>query len=325
MTSPLRGLATVILVSSLVGCASAPDKAIDTAAEAKVTASEAIVGVQQSKLYTVIEPLETPPIIGAGFIGGFVSGMINGITNDAIKDSKSKQAEAALQPLTDALQGFDFNSPAFSGAQADLPKANWLHLGQVTFTKDTSGAALDKAFDTTQVSYILYVLLDYHLSFDYKQLTVTDHFWLAPRPRPGSTLHHGANGYTFIVPGSDPSNAIYENIVTYATAIPDGVIPPQTGFQEKTADALQYWAKDQAAVTRARLTDAIGELRRLTLQALQNPGKPAKVRDEVAVGSKEGQVLENHDNARYVIQFDDGTLMSIDASLVKILRTGKQY
>lgn len=43
----------------------------------------------------------------------------------------------------------------------------------------------------------------------------------------------------------------------------------------------------------------------------------------MAVGSREGQVLENHGNARYVIRFHDGTLMSIGSSLVKVLRTGK--
>lgn len=332
MSSVLRGLVLGVIVSSLAGCGGAPHKEIDESIRAKITASDAVVAIPQPQLYATFQETEIPYILGAGFLTGglavgFMAGVVdsaaNGATNEALKDSRTIKAAETLRPVTDASQGFDFDSPALSSVQADLPKVAWLHLGRVTFTKSPAGLALDKAFDTTQVPYILYVLLDYHLSFDFKQLTVTEHFWLSPRPRPGSTLHHGANGYTYIVPGSDPSNAVYENIVTYETAIPEGVIPHQIGSQEKIDDALQYWAKDHAAAVRARLTDAIDELSRLSLQALLNPGKPAKVNDEVAVGTKEGQVLENQDNARYVIQFDDGSLMSIDAPLVKVLRTGK--
>lgn len=321
MSALLRGLATAMTISSLAGCASASYKGIDAAAEAKVTASEAVVAVKQLEIYAAAEPTAENPVIGGGAIGG----ALNSLSNDLLKDSASERTAKTLQPLRDALQGFDFDSAALSRLQADLPKAAWLHLGQITLTKDPSGAAFDKAFDTTRVPYVLFVTLDYHLSFDFRQLLVTEHLWLAPKPLPGSTLRHGPNGYTFIVPGSDPSNAVYENTVTYVTAVPEGVIPHQIAHQEQAVDAAQYWANDHGAVARARLTDAIDELSRLSLQCLQNPGKPAEVKDEVAVGTKEGHVLEDQGNARMVIQFDDGSVMSIDSSLVKILRTGKQY
>lgn len=332
MSAAFRGFIISIVLSSLAGCGGAPHKEMDESIRAKITASDAVVAIQQPQLYAISQETETPYILGAVLFAGAVLGGIavgaadsaaNDVTNQALNVSQSKEAAETMRPVTDALQGFDFDSLALSTVQADLPKATWLHLGHITLTKAPTGIALDKAFDSTQAPYILYVLLDYHLSFDFKKLTVIEHFWLSPRPRPGSTLHHGANGYTYTVPGSDPINAVYENVVIYASAIPEGVIPPQQSAKDKITYAIQYWANDHAAALRARLTDAIAELSRLSLQALQNPGEPAKVRDEVAVGSKEGQVLENHDNARYVIQFHDGTLMSIDSSLVKVLRTGK--
>lgn len=320
MSTAVRGLILVAAFSSLAGCGSAPYKSIDAATEAKITASQGVLGVQQPQIYAAVQPTSGNPMAGGGT---FIGGAVNGAINSLMADKAHEAAEEGLQPLRDALQGFDFDSLALSGFQADLPKATWLHLNQMSLTKDASGAGLDKFFDSSQLPYALFVSLDYHLSYDFRQLIVAEHMWLCPKPLPGSKLRHGPNGYTYTMPGSDESNAIYESTVSYVTAVPEGVIPHQTAHQEQAAAAIQYWAKDHGAVARARLRDAIAELSRLSLQALQNPGKPAKVRDEVAFGLKEGQVLENHDNARMVIQFDDGSLLSIDATLVRILRTGK--
>lgn len=320
MSTTSRSLALAVISASLAGCGAAPHKAMDAATVTKVTASQAVVGVKQSEIYAVIQP-SANPLMGAGAIGA----AIGSLEESAIDNSNYKANQKNVGPLRDALLSFDFDSLALADFQAQLPKAAWLHLGQVTLTKDTSGEGYDKPMNASQVPYTLFVSLDYHLSIDYRQLLVTEHLWLSPKPVPGSTLRHGANGYTYTVPGSDPGNAVYANTVTYETAIPDGVIPHQLAHQEAVDDAVQYWAKDNAAVTRSTLTTALSELSRLGLQCLQDYDKPVEAKDEVAVGSKEGHIIEKEDGDREVIQFDDGTLMSIDTQLVKILRTGKQY
>lgn len=315
----LRGLVAVILLSSLAACASS-GKALDAAAQAKVSASQGVLGIKQPEIYAVIGQANNTALGGGAIAAG-----VGQLSADLQNERAQERVDEAMKPLHEALQGFDFDSLALSKLQGALPKAAWLHLGQVALTKDTSSDNYEKLLNTAQAPYTLFMTVDYHLSFNLRQLLVTEHLWLSPKPLPGSTLRHGPNGYTFTVPGSDPSNAVYETTVTYVTAVPDGVIPHQLPVQEAMDDAGQYWANGHGAMVRARLTDAMDELSRLSLQCLQNPGKPAEVKDEVAVGNKEGHVLENHDNARYVIQFDDGSVMSIDASLVKILRTGKQY
>jgi len=191
--------------------------------------------------------------------------------------------------------------------QAQLPKVDWLHLSTVTFTKAASSDAYDKLITDAQVPYTLIVRLDYHLSWDLKLLLVTATAQLLPKPTPGSNVHQGPNGTTFTVSASDPSNIIYTNTVTYVASIPDGMLSEHASFKEAAPVAMPYWSKDHAAVTRAALADAAAEVSRLVALSLQNPGKTADVKDEVAVGPEEGHILEKA-FGQYVV----GMVMGID-------------
>jgi hypothetical protein len=312
MSALLRGLALAVLVSTFAGCASGPYKALDPATQVKVTASQAIVSVKQSEIYAAIQRADN----GAG-------GLLGALTGSIVEESETKRAEQAVTPLRDALLDYDFDGHALAGMQAQLPKVDWLHLSTVTFTKAASSDAYDKLITDAQVPYTLIVRLDYHLSWDLKLLLVTATAQLLPKPTPGSNVHQGPNGTTFTVSASDPSNIIYTNTVTYVASIPDGMLSEHASFKEAAPVAMPYWSKDHAAVTRAALADAAAEVSRLVALSLQNPGKTADVKDEVAVGPEEGHILEKQGDNRVVIQFDDGSVMSTETRLVKYLKTGK--
>ena len=331
MSASLRGIAVGFLISTLAGCASG-GAYMDTATKAKVTASEGVVGVTQPELNVMIQPVTVAP--AGGFIGGFIGGLASG----AIENSALKKAEKKIGPLRNSLINFDFDGQLLSTMQAQLPKADWLHLGKVALTKDASGDAYDKTLLSAQTPYILFVTVNYYLSFDFKQLSVIASVKLLPKATLASTVQQGPNGTTYHLSPSADKNAIYTKTVSYQAGVPQGIFDKNKAQIEATPDgaalnhvdlagaaAIQYWAQDDAAMMKAALADAIRDLSRLAADGLQNPGKPTAGPDLVAVGPQEGHIIENEPDGRVVIQFDDGSVMSVDAQLVKYLRTGKQY
>ena len=202
MSSLLRGLAAFILVASLAGCASSSFKTMDATTKAKVTASDGVAGIRQSEIYAVI-----PQNNGGG-------GLLGALIGAAAENSAINRVQKEVAPVRDALLDFDFDGQTVSDLQQQLVKVDWLHLGNVTLTKDVSSDGYDKAIDDSQKPYTLFVTLDYHLSFDFKQLFVTARINLLPKPIPGSTVRQGPNGSTFKVSASDPGNSVYSNTVS---------------------------------------------------------------------------------------------------------------
>lgn len=340
MTRVLRGFVLAVCICWLAACASGPHKALEASKQAQVTASEAVVGVKQEKLIVEIDPVIVQvSYLGAAFLGGPVAGAVSGLVSEAIESDELKLADKAAGPLRDQLAGFDFDGSALQGMQAELGKVAWLHLDKVTLTKDVSSAGYDKILDGTQAPYTLFVNEAYILTGDLQQLYVVARIVLLPKPTPGSTIRQGPNGTTYFMPPSDISNAVYINTVYYLTAIPEDAyaqfkaqveasppVVPRHGYVDiDRIAAARYWGQDGATPLKRALTEATSELGRLAALCLQSPGKPASFKDEVAVGIKEGHLLRLEGDPRAVIQFDDGSLVSVDTQLVKILRTGKRY
>ncbi len=335
----LRGLTLAVSVCMLAACASSSYKALETSKQTKVTASEGVLGVQQPELGVTAEPVIVPVATGVVLLSGFgvVAESVSALAGTEIVDSELRRAEKAVGPLRNELLGFDFDGQALATMQAELPKVTWLHLDKVTLTKDVSSEAYDKILDSTQVPYTLFVTEGYVLTDDLQQLYVVAQIGLLPKPTPGSTVRQGPNGTAFTVPASDISNAIYANVVYYQTAIPEDAyeklkaqveaepVPPHGYVDVDRVAAVRYWSQDNAAPIKRALTDATAELARLAAQCLQNPGKLADFKDEVAFGTKEGHVLGPDGDARTVIQFDDGSVLSLDNGFLKVLHTGKMY
>lgn len=335
MSVCLRAAMLAVIVSCLSGCAGGP-KPLDTTVQAKVTASQAVIGVQQVEVGVSGQPAIVPVFAGATFFSGFVAGAMTALASTVIENTELKHAEKAVGPLRNQMVDFDFDGPALQAMQAGLGKVAWLHLDKVTLTKDVSTDGYDKILDGAQVPYTLFVNESYFLTDDLKRLYVVAQIALLPRPTPGSTIRQGPNGTTYFMPPSDVSNAVYTNVVYYLTAIPPYAyaqfkgqaeaipVPPHGYVDTDRVAAVLYWGQDGAAPIRRALTDAAAELGQLVMQCLQDPRKPPSFTDEVAVGNSQGRVVGQQGDRRTVIQFSDGSLMSVDTQLVKILRTGKQ-
>lgn len=332
-------VALMAFVIMLGGCASGPYKALDASKQAKVTASEGIVGVKQEELNVGIDPAIMPiAVAGTTFASGFVAGAVSALVITGIENTELKRSEKAEGPLRNALLDFDFDGLALRAVQVEVAKVGWLHLDKVTLTKDVSSDDYDKILDGAQAPYTLFVNEGYFLTTDLKQLYVVAQIVLLPKPAPGSTIRRGPNGTTYFMPPSDVSNAVYTNVVYYKTAIPQDAyeqfeaqteaspppVPPHAYVDLDRVAAVRYWSQDDASPMKRALTDAASELGRLVAQCLQNPGKLASFKDEVAVGIRQGRVVGQEDDARTVVQFDDGSLMSVDTRFVKTLYTGKQ-
>lgn len=337
MSSLLRGLTLVAFVCMLAACASGPYRALGTSKQAKVTASNGVVGVQQTELGVIVQPVILDQVAaGVTLLSGLTVGFVTALAGAAIENSELRRAEKAVGPLRRELVDFDFDGQALASMQAELGKVAWLHLDKVTLTKDVSSDGYE-ILDGAQVPYTLFVNEGYVLTDDLQQLYVIAQIRLFPKPTSGSTVRQGPNGTTFTVPASDTSNVVYTNVAYYQTAMPQDAYEqfkaqveaepvPRHGYVDvDRVAAVRYWSQDNAAPIKRALSDATAELARLVAQCLQNPGKLASFKDEVAFGTEEGHVLGPDGGTRTVIQFDDGSVMSLDTGFVKILRTGKQY
>lgn len=309
MSTALRGLALAVIVSSLAGCVPAAYKAINPKLKSQISASTGVLGIQQSEI--------KPSINYAGSSGG----LIGAIISSSIDNAHLAKAEKTITPLRNVLVDYDFDGPATAAMQAQLPKVDWLHLTGVTLVKDTSDANLGSLVIAAPTPYTLVVIVEYHLSPDFDKLVVTAHAHLMTKPTSSRQSDLASNA----------NNAIYDETVTYESVIADGVVddleakaqaaapPPPPG--KKAPDALGdddaavlYWSQDKAAAARAALTQGIGEVSRLLAMAMQNPYVLGSVPEDVKVNHVHGHVIEQGAGNRVVVQLEDGTVLSTDAS-----------
>lgn len=308
MFAVLRGLALAVIVFSLAGCAAAPYKAISPKLKSQVSASAGVLGIQQSEI--------KPTINYAGTSGG----LIGAIISSSIDNAHLAKAEKTITPLRNALVDYDFDGPMLAAMQAQLPKVDWLHLTGMSLVKDTSDPNMGGLIAGASAPYTLVVMVDYHLSPDFDKLVVTAHAHLMPKPTATRQPNAAPNS----------SNAIYDETVTYESTIPDGVVDDmedkakadaQAGKQvgeklDDEATGTLYWSQDGAAAAKTALTQGIADVSRLLAMAMQNPYTPGSLPDDAKVNHTKGHILEEEAGKRVVVQMEDGTLISTDASQV---------
>ena len=245
-----------------------------------VTGGRAVeVLVAQSEIKSDINPSNIAAATGGGILGGLLAASQNA--------SRAKKAEATIEPLRNALTGFDGDALALDTTKAGLADVAWLQPTAITESKDTSLLGESAFLDKSGADQTVFVEYSYDMSPDFAAVRVVAKINIAGKAMPV--------GATKAEERLSPRNLLDAiNIISVVTL-------PDAASKDPAANAAR-WSADGAKAARAALTEAFTEIQKLMPRALalskadvvamNGKDKPKKV-----VGGYLGRVQESNGDA----------------------------
>lgn len=242
-------------VSSDAVAAGPPNVVTEEARNAPARAVQVLVA--QSEIKSNINPSNIAVATGGGLLGGALAASQNA--------SRTKKAEALIEPVREALSDFDADRLAQDTTAAALAQVPWLQGAAVSFSKDSSPVGKSSALDSLGASQIVFIEYTYDFSPDFADLRVVSKVEFANKAMPAAATKPEAR--------VNRKNLAYAQQVTTIVSLPAPV-------DEKAGNAAQ-WGADGGRRAREALTLAFAE------QAKLLPRTLALTADEVAaMGAK---------------------------------------
>ena len=250
------GICLAVAVAPMGSAAFAAPANVVTEAARKIEGERAVqVLVAQSEIKSNINPSNIAVATGGGLIGGMLAASQNA--------SRTKKAEALIEPVREALIDFDVDRLAQDTTTAALAQVPWLQNAAIGFSKDSSPVGKSGALDSIGASQVAFVEYSYDFSPDFAELRVVAKVELANKALPAAA--------------TEPEARVKRKNLAYAqqaTAIVSLPVP----LDDKAANAAA-WSADGGKVARAALTTAFSDLQHLIPRTL------ALTADEVAAMS----------------------------------------
>lgn len=232
----------VVLCTLMLGaCASAPTYiALPDAAKSQLTSTDVVAAIPQSEI-AVYVPATNPSMAGGGLIGALIT--------TSIDDVRVTKAEEALEPLRNALIGYDFDQMAAAELKTALSTQTILNVTGVTAVKNVS-AKLTNAVTGSKSAAVLVTAFDYHLEYDGIGLTVNLTANLFPNTDTLKTLRPLKGNKQILA----PQNALYHRTFMHIEMIPN------TPAKIDRNTMIARWSADNGAAMRNALTKAVTDL-----------------------------------------------------------------
>lgn len=172
----LSGLAAALMVVSMPASAGTPKNILLETARPVPDAREVHVYVGQEEIAAEINPSQVSMVTGGGLLGALI--------DIQIQAERAKKAEAAIQPIRTALQGFDVDALAEASARSAIEKMPWFQPGEMTFSRDTSASGRIAVLDAARTSQVALITFVYDVSPDFSAIRVLMAVEFAPRDTP---------------------------------------------------------------------------------------------------------------------------------------------
>lgn len=230
--------------------------------------------VAQSEIKSNINPSNIAVATGGGLLGGALAASQNA--------SRTKKAEALIEPVREALTDFDADRLAQDTTAAALAQVPWLQSAAVSFSKDSSPVGKSSALDSLGASQVAFIEYTYDFSPDFADLRVVAKVEFANKAMPAAATKPEAR--------VNRKNLAYSQQVTTIVSLSAGV-------DEKAGNAAQ-WGADGGKRAREALTLAFAELgkllpRALALTADDVAAMSAKTNPKGNVGGFSGRTLQS--------------------------------
>lgn len=295
-----RRVALPALISfALVGCAVQP--ANQRGAKEVVGGLQPIdvtVGIKQSELYADFVPsvagqaaingcLAVP---GIGLLLAAACGGIGGAADASINAERAKVADETIRPVKDLLVDIKFDELMNTALSNELRAIPGVRIDNFAATKNVSPKAYEEAYRASTAKGVMFITVDYHLSRDFRELSVTASSALYPRELSEPNGSTGDRRFATTESMLADSRAALRSKVSYQLRLP---LPAKTTPEENVA----AWRADGARAIRLGLQNATAELARLTAEDLQ--------REPVSAKAPRGTIGER--NGGQVVRYRDGS------------------
>jgi hypothetical protein len=232
--------------------------------------------VAQSEIKSNINPSNIAVATGGGLLGGLMAASQNA--------SRTKKAEAAIEPLRVALTGFDVDRLAQDTTAAALAQVPWLQSANVSFSKDSSPVGKSGALDAGSASQIAFIEYSYDLSPDFETLRVVAKVDFANKAVPAASA-------------GKPESRVSRKNLAYSQQITSIVALASPGPNMGANSSL--WSADEGKRARDALTMAFAEIQQLLPRALaltpaQVSAMAAKTNPKSNAGGYAGRLVESN-------------------------------
>jgi hypothetical protein len=200
--------------------------------------------VAQSEIKSNINPSNIAVATGGGLLGGALAASQNA--------SRTKKAETLIEPVREALTGFDADRLAQDTTSAALAQVPWLQSAAISFSKDSSPVGKGSALDSIGANQVAFIEYTYDFSPDFSELRVVAKVEFANKAMPAAATKPEAR--------VSRKNLAYAQQVTTIVSLPAAV--------EKKAGNAAQWAADGGKAARQALTLAFAEMEKLLPRTL---------------------------------------------------------
>ena len=289
MSIAFRSLLLSTLFAVQVPALAAPPKNIVPPEMLAATGEQRTVQVFVPQAEIKADIVDSKVAMAAG--GGLLMAMIDA----GVNSSRAKKAEAAVQPVREALTGYDADALALATTNAALTGQTWLGAQPAQLSKDNTVPAKMAVLDATSTPQTVFIEFEYGLSPDFSAVVVSASIQIASREVPAKKKPDAR-----VI----PRNLLYVQSVRSVQVLPD----PD---KEATVNAGR-WAEGDAALARKSLDAAFARVGELIPRALQVSAEDQaawkKVKGNTALGGHSGKLVEESDGETLLF---DGSLISV--------------
>jgi hypothetical protein len=227
--------------------------------------------VAQSEIKSNINPSNIAVATGGGLLGGALAASQNA--------SRTKKAEALIEPIREAMTGFDADRLAQDTTAAALAQVPWLQSSAISFSKDSSPVGKAAALDSIGASQIAFIEYTYDFSPDFADLRVVANVEFANKAMPAAATKPEAR--------VSRKNLAYSQQVTTIVSLP-------APAEDKAGNAA-LWGADGGKRAREAVTLAFARIetllpRTLSLSAADVAASGAETNPKGTAGGFAGRV-----------------------------------
>ncbi len=199
--------------------------------------------VPQAEIKTEINESKSAMVAGGGLLFAMIDAGVN--------SSRTKKAEAAVQPLRDALAGYNFDDDARDSTGLALSSVPWLKVTEQRLTKDDSQPGLLGVLDSLPTSRLLIADYGYSLSPTGDEMVIHVALSIASRETPA---------------GKKPADRLKPKYLAYQQRL---TVVAQLNIPAKDLAAnVARWSADGAALARKTLASELADVRTLIVRSL---------------------------------------------------------
>jgi hypothetical protein len=231
------------LVLATASAASGPPNFVSD--EVRASASEWGIAtiVAQAEVKTEIDESKTAMMAGGGALFALIDAGVN--------SSRAKKAEAAIQPLRDALSGYDFDAEATATTTAAAREVGWLKVAEQRSGKDDSEPGLLALLDAGATPKLLYADYVYSLGPRGDRLVTQVTLTIASKEPPA---------------GKRPEDRVKPKYLAYSQKLK--VVTTLPSPSKELSDNIAQWSGDNAALARRTLAEELAALKPLIVRSL---------------------------------------------------------